>query len=105
MNKLDVLLDDIKQINKDPVLTGVKLLAEYRTVGVEGANYSGKSVIRIDINNITIFFHTFYHHTSLPDEQEMERIKDHWYKEILRYILLVRLPIWKESIEHFKPLT
>lgn len=84
-HKLDILLEDMTFINANNVI---------------GEIHENEFFIKckLQIENVIIF----YRDCSLLNKKRSKTIlefKNICYTEILLHILLVRLPIWKESVE------
>lgn len=97
-HKLDVLLEDISKISKD-YMVNIKIMAEYNLRCDSLGSY--RAAIRIDIDAVTLYYQTYEFH-SQPTSDQIDKTKDYFYDNLIRYIVLTRLPIWKESIEIMK---
>lgn len=107
IHKLDRLIQNINkagqiqfQIDKGAKniykqLNNRLLVAEYRESGKIPDNFRHKLQYKIQIDNVIIF----YRSVIIENETDVKIFKNLCYQEILTYIFLTRLPIWKESIE------
>lgn len=95
-HKLDVLLEDL--INSSKGITSysgnIQINSQFNIKYIDHF----KAAIRLDVGGVTLWFkdHRFQ---NIPTQDEIKELKDVWYSELLRYLVLTRIPIWKESTE------
>ena len=90
-HKLDILLEDITNIDPN------KNLKVYSAFNLQFQKGKFRAAIRLDLGDTTLWYKQ-YEFLRKPSAKDIYNLKTNWYKEFLCYIVLIKLPIWKESI-------